>query len=56
MVHGGNYNQEGFVTEEALSLEDLEGGWQTRTVEDVSRVYSPAVVVSSKFFPDCACD
>eukprot|EP00092_Neocalanus_flemingeri_P014338 GFUD01015465.1.p1 GENE.GFUD01015465.1~~GFUD01015465.1.p1 ORF type:complete len:342 (+),score=79.92 GFUD01015465.1:129-1154(+) len=55
VVHGGNYNNKGFATEEALSLDDLEGGWQVRTVEDVSRVDSPAVVIDTKFFQDCTC-
>ena len=57
VVHGGEYVGEGFATEEALKLDDfVNTGWQARTVGDVSRVDSPAVLVSAKFFPDCVCE
>jgi len=55
VVHGGDYNGEGFVTEEALNLSNLEGGWHARTVEDVSRVDSPMVVIKTELFSECTC-
>ena len=56
LVHGGAYAGEGFITEETLKLDDFgNNGWEARTVGDVSRVNSPAVLVSAEFFPDCTC-
>ena len=57
VVHGGAYVTEGFATEETLKMDDFgNNGWEARTVGYVSRVNSPKVVVSSKFFPDCTCE
>jgi len=55
VVHGGDYNNGEFVTEEALDWNNMEAGWQERTVRDVSRVDSPGVLVSAHLFPHCSC-
>jgi len=57
VAHGGGFAGENFLTEETLKLDDFgSSGWEGRTVGDRSRINSPAVVVTTEFFPDCSCD
>jgi len=56
IVHGGAFNGDDFQTEEALDLNNYENGdWEPRMLTDVSRINSPAVIISSKFASECRC-